>query len=386
MKKVFQFLSYLVFIVGCSNKPIVFVTGNNSGELSSEVNCFSSNAIERDLSSSTHCDSSSFSDQNPVNQDYVNYCLDPFYISQIEDKMSMLANLKASSNEYDVFTFYTDHHCFVPNGKYEVDISLLKSHFELIKEIQDLSGSEFVMCGGDLLQNYDTKSQACFKLATYMSFMDSYLDNPYILVGNHDTNCQGQDYINFGDYLSCTLSQETINDIFYNGKNSYYNFSTINTSYYCFDSGIDWFAFDLSEYQKEQLKWFADSLLNDDFIHKAIFIHIALVRYESTRVITSMMSEIGKIVEEYNSKKAIVVNGNYYDYSSCNGEIKFIQAGHSHVDLNTICGSIPTIITSSFASPEAVSKPTLDVVFVDYANHKVHCLRIGDGDDRVFEV
>lgn len=312
--------------------------------------------------------------------------LDPYYASQIEYKIDLLDNLKRESNDYQIYTFYTDHHCFLANGSYDVDLMMLASHFDLIKKIQELSGSSFVMCGGDLLNNSDSKSQACYKLSLYIEMMNRFLRNSYILVGNHDTNCQGNTYIYYSDYMSCTLSQDTINDIFYNGEKSYYRFESQNTSFYCFDSGIDWFALSLDDYQKEQLNWFANSLLYDDNPHISIFTHIALVRYNSTRSITAMLVEIDKIVRAYNEKKTAIVCNQEYDYSSSTGHIDFIQSGHSHVDISTFCGDVPTVVTTSFASPEAVTRPTLDIAFVDYSNKKLHCLRIGDGEDRFFDI
>ena len=327
--------------------------------------------------------------QDEAESTSANFYFDPFYGSQIESKMLLLSDLKSGSEEYDVFTFYTDHHCFMPNGSFEVDRDLLESHFDLIQKVQDLSDSSFTMCGGDLLNYGDSRSQACYKLSLYFEEMNQYLKNPHFVVGNHDTNCQGNtyNYENSYDYSSCMLSQDTINDIFFNGQPSYYCFEVDNTSCYCFDSGIDWFALNLSEYQQEQLGWFAGSLLEDHHPYKNIFVHMALFSHGSAVVVTSLMSEVGRIIEAFNSRSSVIINNVNYDYSSSVGTIEFIQSGHLHSDVNSFeCGGVPIVVTTSFAAPEAVSRPTFDVVFVDHSNHKVNYLRIGDGEDRVFEM
>ena len=305
------------------------------------------------------------------------------YEDQIINKIDILNHLRNESDCNETFVFFTDPHSFLPGTGYNVDYKKLEQQFDLLQTVYELTSSEFIMCGGDLLNNGDTKSEACFKLSLFNSMLKLRFANPYIIVGNHDTNYQGDTYISNGDFRSCMLDNETLNDILFDGNESYYLFKTNFSSYYCFNTGIDFTAYQIDSYQWEQLQWFANSLLLDDSPYKNIFIHIAL--RNSNTLLTPFVLELEKIINAFKHRISISVNGSEFDYSNSIGSVCFLQAGHSHSDINSFsCAELPIIVTTSFSSPEAVSRPTFDIVFADYTNNKVECLRIGDGEDRTF--
>ncbi len=96
-----------------------------------------------------------------------------------------------------------------------------------------------------------------------------------------------------------------------------------------------------------------------------------------------MMSNLNSVINAFNTKTSLVIRGLEYDYSNSTGFIEFVQAGHVHKDLiNYKFASIPIVTTTTFSLPPIVSKPSFDIVFIDYSNSKTHLLRIGDGDDR----
>lgn len=303
---------------------------------------------------------------------------------QIEERVEQLNEFREQSLENETFCFYTDPHCFSPTGDYSFDKEALDYAFNILETAEEMSNSLFVVCGGDVLNNNDTKSQACYKLGYYNALMKQCFKKSFYLVGNHDTNYQGDTYINSRDYNSCMLSQETINDILYDGSKSYYRIDSDISSYYCFDSGIE-LTNTITPYQKEQVEWFARSLLLETKLHINIFIHISFL-YGNVKE-GLLMSDISRVVSGYNSKMLFNIYGKTYDYRYANGNIHFVNSGHDHRDVNGFSSSgIPIFLTRTFSSPEIATQPTFDLVFVDYSNARIVLLRIGDGDNREFSI
>lgn len=387
MKKRFLALVVVTFVTACRANEVVEVSfdSNISSLLAStEVDKPESVALsEVDYSEETTV--SEVSDVSLEESEEITADEEPLYEIQIEDGANTLATLREQSQENETYCFFTDPHCFLPTRDYSIDTDVLKSDFDILKKAYDLSSSSFIVCGGDLLNNGDTKSQACYKLSYFSALMKTYFNNSYFIVGNHDTNYQGDTYMDSHDANGCILSQSTINDILYDGGNSYYCIDAPTTSFYCFDSGIDWYSHAITAYQEEQISWFANSLANDLKPHKAVFIHIA--SFNSAISQTPMMLELDRVINAFNHKNSINLGGQEYDYSNANGLVYFFHAGHDHRDLNGFTPSgIPVFLTRSFSSPEIATQPTFDIVFVDYTNLRVVFLRIGDGYDRELSI
>lgn len=269
----------------------------------------------------------------------------------------------------------------MPKGNINDDISFADESVKYIKSISELTNSSFVMCGGDLLNNSDTKQEACSILTSYKEITDYYFNNHYFLVGNHDTNYQGDTYMDNGNYNECILEQSTINSLLFGGNKSYYCFDTSAASHYCFDSGIDWTANTVSSYQSEQLNWFAESLLANKKKNINVFVHMALLSEDGE--LTGMMNSMSKIIEAFNERSSVSFGGIRYDYYNAFGKIHYIQSGHIHKDLTIFdCGGVPIIVTSAFSNNRASDNPTFDIVFADYDNFYFNFYRIGNGNDR----
>lgn len=289
------------------------------------------------------------------------------------------------SEKTESFLFFTDPHLYYPNSGYDLNENWYNSYLPFIQQTAKEESTEFVLCGGDLLNNGDNKEQAFYKINFFAKTFYSSFDNFYILVGNHDTNYQGDTYISSNDYKSCMLSQEEINLALNDGRKSYYSFSTHFSQHYCFDSGIDWDSDYMNDYRWEQIEWFANDLLLNEAQNISLFIHIAFFG-EREKSLTAFMKNIGVIVEAFNKKEHVMLNDCSYDYSSSFGHIDFIQAGHLHQDMNDVlCGGIPVIITTSF-TPFGGAKPTLDIVSVNYENRIITCKRLGEGENRTFAI
>ena len=303
---------------------------------------------------------------------------------QIEERVEQLNEFRKQSLENETFCFYTDPHCFLPTGDYTFDKESLDYAFDILETAEEMSDSIFVVCGGDVLNNNDTKSQACYKLGYYNALMKQHFKNSFYLVGNHDTNYQGDTYINSHDFNSCMLSQETINDVLFDGNKSYYKIDTDSSSYYCFDSGIE-LTNTITPYQREQVEWFARCLLSETKRHINIFIHISFL-YGNVKE-GPLMSDISRVVSGYNSNALFSIYGKTYDFRYVGGKIHFVNSGHDHRDLNGFSSSgIPIFLTRTFSSPEIATQPTFDLVFVDYSNARIVLMRVGDGDSREFSI
>ena len=304
--------------------------------------------------------------------------------SNLKCKLDLLNFYRTNTSDFIQYCFFTDPHFFWPTGDYSFgNHSLLDEWINFLKNAYYDSFSSFMVCGGDLLTNNDSISQAVYKLSFFDQLMKTSFDNYYFVVGNHDFNYQGNTYVSSGDRTRCTLSQEIINDIFFDGHSSYYSFSYASTSYYVFDSGIDWEDKVITQYKKEQLKWFSDCLLRDSKPHKTLLLHIPLMLFDEA--LTAFTSSIGDIISAYNDRNSVTIDGIIFDYSNSFGHIDYIQSGHFHTDINDYtCGGVPIIITRSFSSMEVATRPTFDFVFTDYSNSIVRCVRVGDGEDRLF--
>ena len=298
---------------------------------------------------------------------------------------SSLASSIGNRNERDEkgvgFIFFTDPHLFSDDNTRDIRLEWFYQNLPLLTNAYEETSSQFIMCGGDLLNCNDSKSQACYKLDAFVRIFNHVFENFHIIVGNHDTNYLGVSYMMTGDYSSCVLSQNEINDAMFGGNKSYYYFDTCLTRHYCFDSGIDWDNHIMTEYKIEQIRWFAEDLIINTKLHSDVFIHIALE--ENNTKLTPFMEEIGKIIFAYNNKQSVDYNGVVYDFSSADGHIDIIQAGHAHKDITGFtCGGIPVVVTTTISSPEAVTQPTFDYVYINYEENTTNFKRYGDGVDR----
>lgn len=159
------------------------------------------------------------------------------------------------------------------------------------------------------------------------------------------------------------VSKKELSELLFEGKPTYYYFDTDVARHYCFDSEIDFTAYKISNYQNEQLLWFANDLLTNSQMHSSIFIHIPTVK----KSLTPFMKTLGTIVEAYNSKTDIVIMNTSFDYRWTEGKIDFFQAGHTHEDINDLkCGSIPVIVTRNFPSTSGGKEPLFDIINVNY--------------------
>lgn len=379
MKKFFYLIvSFSIFCVSCSSLSVGFKTidTHTFSPLESTEN---EDALE--VTCSDNADYNGVTEETRSLDDCLDVLHDKWY-KDAKQAIDTLNNYRQSSLESACYCFFTDPHFFWPYADSLTQKSFIFDYMGFLKCVSNSSNSDFVICGGDLLNNGDSISQACNNLSYFNNYAKSLISNYYYIVGNHDTNYQGDSFISQGDSNSCLLDNETIERLMFDGNKTYYSFETETTKYFCFNSGIDWDSGVLNLFRIEQVHWFANELTNSKKPHSTIFIHIPTIN----GVLTALMHEIGNIVEAYNTKKCLTFNGNFYDFSQTIGKVDYIQSGHLHSDINLTCGGIPVIVTTSFSHPSVVSRPTFDLVFADYSNSIVHCLRVGEGEHRDFAI
>ena len=271
----------------------------------------------------------------------------------------------------EAFLFFTDPH--TQAGSYT-------SHFvEYMGQIQKVFNSVpayFALCGGDWLGNSDTPDVACYKMGLIGATCRSMLKPCCMLVGNHDSSSAT---------YTTRFPNESISNLWYAGKPAYFKFDGMNTRFYCFDTGVESQTLaQFDNYGYKQAQWFANALLSDNTEHIAIALHIY---YTSGTNIGAITKQVMQIAAAYNNRTTITVNGTSYNFASAAGRIEFVIAGHMHQDSVVRYASgnadIPVIMTIDTGNRSTYpTDASFDLVFVDYDNREIKCIRVGSGSDR----
>ena len=267
------------------------------------------------------------------------------------------------------FIFFTDAHTMqhdyennVNKSSYQIVNNYL---IDVIKNYLDNTSIDFVIDGGDWLQDSESEQGAKLRLGI-VSGKCNTLGKCYHLVGNHDTNYQGES----------TLDNETISNIMFRdfGK-TYYSFNGKNTTFYCLDSGLDG-RNTLSSFDNEQIDWLCSSLIANPKENIAICMHIW---WESETTKSVFANEITNIINAYNNRG---IYGSH-NFANVSGKVKFVLSGHTHKDLNETLTSGTIVISSINAG---YGNNSFDMIYADYSNSKFHCVRVGIGENREFDL
>lgn len=297
-----------------------------------------------------------------------------------EAKLRRFAALFNDSGDVESFVFFTDPHLL--NIQWST-VPTIQEHMQTylgcMKEYYEATPTSFVLCGGDWIGAQDTKEQACFKLGMIDGFMRKNFHPYYPVFGNHDDNYQGVD-VEGGASGTGTLTHETVRNLmFRENGNTYYSFKGQNTTFYAFDSGIDW-PLTMTDFKWEQVDWFAKKLIEDDAEHSAIAIHIFS---NGNYVAADLTSNVLTVAQAYNNKTTLTLNGISYDFTKATGRVEFMLAGHTHEDKVLMLNGIQVIITADLrAQKHTGHSPTFDLCLADYTNKKLYLERIGEGNSR----
>lgn len=250
-----------------------------------------------------------------------------------------------------------------------------------IKAVYDHTPISTCICGGDWLNNSNSKENALWILGKIDGAMKARFDRYINVVGNHDTN-------NIGASGNNTLSPNAVSNIWHSkyGK-SYFSVDGDSTKFYVFDSWIDSNR-QMTPYRWEQIDWFANALLTDKPERSAILIHI-VVDYSTpgdstTLGVMPFMDNITKVAQVFNSRSSITLNNKTYDFASAEGKVNFALGGHWHADLYYEHNDIPIVLTTQLWSDS--SAPSYDLVLADYGANKLKLVRVGVGENREFDM
>ena len=317
------------------------------------------------------------------------------YYSKIEDYCKfmygdVLVSGFAAPTKFENFLWFTDPHTMY--GKYTYDrktrthgCAYFDKYVNELEFVYNSTPTDFVLCGGDW-NDGGIPAEELFKLSRAMETCKAKLAPFYNCVGNHDTNYQGKADAESESYTS-RFSPQCIKDLWYRDQEEcYFTFEGRNTKFYCFNTGIENQALTTDDnYLSKQIKWFAQSLTNDNSTHIALAMHIY---YYTGTTIQAFTDYVMKIACAYNAKTTYTFDGVTYDYSQTTGNVDFVMAGHSHRDFETSYSyaneTIPVIATVNAGNANANSNSyygaphcIFDLVHVDYDNREIHLVRIG---------
>jgi predicted phosphodiesterase len=237
------------------------------------------------------------------------------------------------------------------------------------------AGASFALSGGDWFNDTNTRETAIQNMKDIDARMrKAFGENFYLVIGNHDHNYQTWDT----EKATITksphwLTIDEINAAWYAdqkyGGRCYYSFAGKNTTFYAFNSGIDWWHTEMCDFDIEQVTWFLDELAAHDDAHIALAPHMLYISGKNFHPGTAKLLEIAEL---YNARKTVSFGEKLYDFSEKTGRVEFLIAGHSHRDEVSVYNGIPCILTVN----NGVSCPSFDLVAVDYEARSICLTRI----------
>ena len=281
------------------------------------------------------------------------------------------------------FLFFTDFHIACIDGwehNYETAMNY-------IQNLYGATPTNFVLSGGDWLQSHDTQDDALYKLSVISSGLKKKFGDRFVaLVGNHDTNYQG--VISEDNNSIGTLTQTQIDNTFSSlrGK-SYFKYNANTFAMYCFDTGA--YLEGTEPYAIEQIKWFANGLLNGSDEHIVIALHALRWRGE-TESMKEFPKEITKCADAYNRRGTYTIDGQTFNFVNCTGKVAFLISGHEHADGDVIINNIQCVYTINSATMGRYRYIPIDLCAIDWDAGKLYMhrcsLRRANENTRIFDI
>lgn len=299
-------------------------------------------------------------------------------VSITEELQGMYGDKLANGADADGYLYFTDPHpvnCDF-NAKFWDG---REPKLENLAKYYDITGLKFAVCGGDWLNNSNSKESALEILKYIRTKTTEWFGTCYLVVGNHDYNYQ---FVTNGTNGKSpyTLTPEELAEAWFPeyGK-TYYSFESDTTRYYVFDSGIDWSHGSLTDLDKEQIAWYLERLANSDDKHIVLMPHMVHLS-GATDNYNPATREYAKISAAYNARAKYEYNGVTYDFSEKTGMVEYIIAGHHHNDVIGTIEGIPFVLV---ATSSAGDPATADFVYADYEARQLKLMRVGQGEGRI---
>jgi endonuclease/exonuclease/phosphatase family metal-dependent hydrolase len=297
-------------------------------------------------------------------------------------KVAEFAALYKNTGKVDSFLYFTDPH-LLSVGDTTAFYEKFKNHTEILGGFYDRTPTTFVLCNGDWLEWGDTQENALYKLGIMTGQMKKLFgENYYPAFGNHDNNYQG-DKTNGDPTLDNSVMK---NVMFPFQKAMYYRFEGQAGSFYVLDSGAD-NKHVMDDYRWEQIDWLANDLKTADKPYSAIAMHIIwniVALHTLADNITQFATNVNAVIEAYNNRSSITLNGKTYDFTNCTGKVYFMLGGHGHIDhVDTATYAVPMVLTEA---EYYGAVPTFEMVLVDWENGTLNMVRVGDGENRTINI
>ena len=311
------------------------------------------------------------------------YNVDGYLDGKIAD---VIENMGEVGRNGETFIFITDIHW---------ENNAQKSPL-LIRQILDNTNVNNLLCGGDLINQGETKADA----VSYMQdCIDAYKYKNLFMpcaFGNHDSNenfspPQPEKALSAGEQYA--LMQKQAEEITHywseTGWNFYVDKAATKTRFVFLDTGKNGV---FGQYDD----------LTDVLLATPEGYHIMILGHwlGIAGSLTDSCQNIMDMADAYNagSSVTITVSGTSYTYdfsANTDREILLILGGHAHVDSSwTTTDGIPCVVTdcdnyvrTNSESPHAVrtiNEQCFDVFTIDYATKAVKACRFGRGDDRTW--
>ena len=319
------------------------------------------------------------------------------YSTHLFDKIqSVNDNVGVVGKNGETFIFITDLHW---------DSGNMKKSPMMVRRILDKTPVNTIICGGDLINNGTNKEAEKRRINDCIKqFYDPRVPFP-VAFGNHDDNSNNQT-----EYPERRFSR---NEVFAIMMKQVSNEVT-------YLNDVDW-SFTYDRHGTKTRFLFVDtgrtgtkveqggdiSLSVRQSVYNALnnvpegyqVIVVAHWLYSITDGdFTPYGSELVSVLEAYNARSSIELDGKNYDYVNANGECKCIMIGHSHDDAQGVTtNGIPWILTDSdniqrshnfkdnhYRHQNTTTEQCFDVVSIDYDTGDIHIVRFGAGADRNF--
>lgn len=279
-------------------------------------------------------------------------------IKEVNCKINKLHEEPVDNTER--FLFFSDPHPFVSMDKVEWEKD---NKLDRMKEYLDVSGSDFIICGGDWLTDHNKQTAIDDLKLAEKTMQEMFGAKYYPLMGNHDNN----------DKIEEIDHDEIVKIMFNRWGKAYYTFKGKRTKFYVFDTGSIPHLHDDDDYKKEQTKWFINNLLSNDDEHIVIVMHMAQTMDDGGPISSPQAIQLSEVADAFN-KRSIY---NEYSFKSAVGKVHVILAGHWHEDNNYVLNDIPVYIIDD------AQEGNFDMVLMDYDNNQLRTVRVGSGENRI---
>jgi hypothetical protein len=318
--------------------------------------------------------------------------------TDVATKRSEFCSKILGKDKIETFLYFTDPH-LAPNSRayHEGFTEAIRDKY--ISALQKYYNSlplDFCLCGGDWLNYHASDNVEAADILGYSdSFMRKLFKNYHSAMGNHDDNPRTTTVVN-----QTPIPIDSVIDLmFRQEKSPYYSFDGLNSKWYVMNSGTTREAIMTDHDKWAQVAWLADKLSQDDADVSVVVMHaysngITPAKWYATPAsgnqgVQPFGENIKTLVNAYNGRTTVTLNGNNYNFAGCEGHVAFILCGHSHFDFVDCDGDFPVVNATDLEgsvvngnSTSCTKVPTFDCCMMDIDNDVLYMTRIGTGKNR----